>query len=172
MRRYPHLFGFLGLFLLLVPPFVLTTLRPSLEPYPSIQLPAGGQTVAVVDGEIPYRTRSLLCFDAHADTLRSVDEKALFHPIPRQLQPYILNRKLGLELLGETTFRRKTGRPLSEVERQRRTEEVFDYFQTRLAAQGCREDRFVHRTQRLHLIPNTFGQPRKTILREDTIRLR
>ena len=98
MNRYPNLSLTLLLSCLLIPPFVLKTVYPPLEPYPAIILPAGSDTVNIENSRVSFVKTSV--WAKPKDRLESwsqIDSEKFLAPIPVHYLKYIVLTSFGFE---------------------------------------------------------------------------
>jgi hypothetical protein len=115
--------------LLLLGPFILTTVRPDLEPYPAIILPAGAWTISLKTEELSFPDHSIYGRREHNQEWIALDTRRFLDPIPAWYLMGIMSAGLGLEAT-------KTRPTLVDITATKH------WFRGRLRAMDFREDAF------------------------------
>ena len=98
MNRYPNISLTLLLSCLLIPPFILKTLSPSLEPYPAIILPSGSDTIAIENSKVSFVKTSVWAKQNDRAIIWSqIDSSKFLEPIPGYYLQHIVLNSFGFK---------------------------------------------------------------------------
>lgn len=97
MNRYPHTCLTLLLSCLLLPPFLLKTFYPNLEPYPAVILPSGSDTINVENTRVNFTKTSVWAKESKAKTWSKIDSEKFLEPIPIHYLKYIALTSFGFK---------------------------------------------------------------------------
>ena len=117
MNQYPNFSLTLLLAFILLPPFVLKTLKPHLEPYPAIILPSGANTVDVGVRDISFSRTNLWGKHEKDNTWTRIDLETFWPPLPSQYFGPIVRNSLGLKLGREGILKLPKGKILKLPQR-------------------------------------------------------
>jgi len=96
MNQYPNLALTLGLACLLIPPFVLKTFHPPLEPYPAIILPGGSDTISIENSTVNFKKTTVLGKQNNqTQSWSKIDTEKLIEPIPVHYLQYMALTSFG-----------------------------------------------------------------------------
>lgn len=108
LTRYRYTFVTAAFLLLTMPPFLLTTYRGRLEPYPALLLPASAYVTQREDDSFVYQRRELLARPVAADTFATVPLDRVFSRVRATRMEATMRRAFGLDGEFSEAQKRKT----------------------------------------------------------------
>ena len=147
MNRYPNICLTLLLSCLLIPPFVLKTVFPTLEPYPAIILPAGSDTVNIEDSKVSFVKTSVWAKPKDkAKSWSQIDSEKFLAPIPVYYLKYIVLTSFGFEskqLKTASVWKKKYDSILNNKITSEEIAETKNWFGQKLNKSGYISDEFM-----------------------------
>ena len=150
VKRHKYFFGSLSLAAVLVLPWGLSVVSPSLEPYPAVIMPSGEAKVDLDGGTTEYQQKSIWAQREAGDWER-VAVTEFLSPIPSQYFSALTNYRFGLRDTGTQTF---GVRLLPDISVRRNkvsaaeTNEAKIWLAARLRELGYQADEFEIRSER------------------------
>lgn len=147
MNRYPNTWLTLLLSCLLIPPFIIKTLYPSLEPYPAVILPSGSNTINIEDSKVSFSKTSVWAKqNSRAKTWTEIDSRKFIEPIPGYYLQHIALNSFGFESKAKKTgsiLKRKHDSILSSKITSDEIAATKNWFKQKLNKSGYVSDEFM-----------------------------
>jgi hypothetical protein len=137
--KYPNTLYTILLSIVLLVPFAIRWLAPTLEPYPAVLLPSGAGTVKLTERNIDFYTTAIYGRVAGRDDWIRLSPPEFLYPIPAEFFPDLAQRYFGLIPDAPNTYYiRKVGAITIDAHRvsERGVENARQWFRARLSNNG------------------------------------
>ena len=137
------------LFLVLVVPFAIAFLAPTLEPYPAVLLPSGAGTIKTTGDQMDLSRTSIYAKVLGNGSWTRLSPPQFLSPIPAEFFPPLAQRCFGLRPVEAAPYRTRVGVAVTINPRQvdeKKIASAKQWLRARLTESGC-EDSVLRITQ-------------------------
>jgi hypothetical protein len=142
--KYPNILWTTLLSGLLLVPFAIRELAPSLEPYPAVLLPSwAGKVNTIPEEQIDFNRTAIYGSAAGGDTWTRLSPSRFLWPLPPEFFPPLVKRYFGLRSVGPVIHTIKGGVAIRIDPRKVSEEDVKNakqWLRARLSGSGCSDD--------------------------------